>query len=301
MSDPIKNKISTSALARSLELPVGDLFRKMEQAGWIERINDGWVLTSKGLEEGGEYTTHVKYGTYIVWPEVVTIGKETASISVNTEGNLTATGLAQHSGVSARQINLMLAELGWIKHDESGWKVTSAGIRSGGEQRCSSVNGRSWVCWPASVLDQPVVRFSLKEIKADLTHAIGLDLEADDPINHYRAEFPAKLRCADSHLVRSKTELLVDNWLYLAGVNHAYERRLPIDENIYGEFYLPAGNVYLEYLGHSGDNRYHQSKLEKLDVYRKYELDVITLDDDQVRQLDVYLPKQLLKYGIRIY
>ncbi len=253
------------------------------------------------MRRGGEYKTHVKYGTYIVWPEIVRVGKETASSAMSTEGNLTATGLAQHAGVSARQVNLMFAELGWIKHDESGWKVTSAGIHSGGEQREKAGSGSCWVCWPVAVLDQPVVRSSLKEIRADLTHAIGLDLEADDPINHYRAEFPAKLRCADGHLVRSKTELLIDNWLYLVGIAHAYERRLPIEESFYGEFYLPAGHVYLEYLGHTGDNRYHQLKLEKLALYRRYELDVITLNDDQVKQLDVYLPKQLLKYGIRIY
>ncbi len=301
MSNSVKNKVSTSALARSLELPVKELFRKMEQAGWIERADDSWALTNKGCEEGGEYTTHVKYGTYIVWPEVVRIGKETVSDNLNIGDQLTATGLAHSAGVSARQINLLFAELGWIKHDESGWKVTAAGMHSGGEQRGSSATGRSWVCWPAAVLDHPAVHSSLKEIRADLTHAIGLDLEADDPINHYRADCPAKLRCADGHLVRSKTELLIDNWLYLAGITHAYERRLPLEESIYGEFYLPAGNVYLEYLGHSGDNLYHQSKLEKLNLYRKYKLNVIALEEDQVKQLDVYLPKQLLKYGIRIY
>lgn len=301
MSDSVKNKLSTSALARSLELSAGELFRKMEQAGWIERADDGWTLTSKGREEGGEYTTHVKYGTYIVWPEVVRIGKDTVSEKVGSNDSLTATGVAERAGVSARQINLMFAELGWMKHDESGWKVTPAGIRSGGEQRESQGNRRCWVCWPETVLDQPIVRSSIKEVKADLSHAIGLDLQVDDPINHYRADFPARLRCADGHQVRSKIELLIDNWLYLAGISHAYERRLPIEENIYGEFYLPAGNVYLEYLGHSSDTRYHQSKLKKLDLYRKYELAVITLEDEQVKQLDVYLPRQLLTYGIRIY
>ncbi|MFK0571237.1 hypothetical protein [Endozoicomonas sp.] len=300
MSNSVKNKLSTSALARSLEVPVSELFKKMEQAGWIERGNDSWILTRKGGDEGGEYTTHVKYGTYIVWPEVERIGKEIAPGKVSADGHLTATSLAERVGVSARQINLIFAELGWIKHNESGWKVTATGIRSGGEQR-ENQSPRYWVCWPETVLDQPVVRSSIKEIKADLSHAIGLDLQADDPINHYRADFPARLRCADGHLVRSKTELLIDNWLYLAGISHAYERRLPIDDNIYGEFYLPTGHVYLEYLGHSSDTRYYQAKLEKLDLYRKHELAVITLEDEQVKQLDVYLPGQLLKYGIRIY
>jgi hypothetical protein len=43
-----------------------------------------------------------------------------------------------------------------------------------------------------------------------------------------RKKFPDKHRSTDGHLVRSKAEVLIDNWLYMAGIVQAYERRLPI-------------------------------------------------------------------------
>jgi hypothetical protein len=47
-------------------------------------------------------------------------------------------------------------------------------------------------------------------------------------------------------MVRSRAEVLIDNWLYMQGIVHAYERRLPIEEECYCDFYLPKG-VYIEF------------------------------------------------------
>ena len=47
----------------------------------------------------------------------------------------------------------------------------------------------------------------------------------------------------------SKAEMLIDNWLYMAEIVHAYERKLPIEEDVYCDFYIPKGKVYIEYWG----------------------------------------------------
>ena len=293
-------KISTSALARSLELPVKDLFQKLEQAGWIERQDDNWALTEKGRNEGGEYTTHIKYGTYIVWPELIATPEEEEAEQDIDYRALTASQVGERNHLSARQINLMFAELGWIRRSGKGWELLPHGKQAGGLQK-QTHKQIPYVCWPEQVLHNPNVMMSLKDVKADLSHAIGLDELADNEISQYRTRYPAKLRAADGHMLRSKPELIIDNWLYMAGIVHAYERRLPVVSEAYAEFYLPGGNVYLEYLGQETDHDYRQKKEIKLNLYKTYDLNVIALNEEQLRHLDIYLPRLLQEHGIRIY
>ena len=84
----------------------------------------------------------------------------------------------------------------------------------------------------------------------------------------------------------------------MAGVVHAYERRLPIEEEMYCDFYVPAGKVYIEYWGYNNDPDYATRKKVKQELYKKYELNLIELSDEHIRNLDDYLPKMLLKFGV---
>ncbi len=120
--------------------------------------------------------------------------------------------------------------------------------------------------------------------------------EQDD----FRSKFPPTHRATDGHVVRSKAELLIDNWLYVAGVVHAYERRLPIEEDLYCDFYLPSGKVYIEYWGLENDPRYAARKATKLAIYEKHGLNLIQLTDAEVQNLDDVMPRLLLKYDIRV-
>ena len=47
------DKLSTTALARKLSIPVQQLFSILKDYDWIQRIDDSWVLTPKGEFEGG--------------------------------------------------------------------------------------------------------------------------------------------------------------------------------------------------------------------------------------------------------
>lgn len=121
----------------------------------------------------------------------------------------------------------------------------------------------------------------------------------DDELQ-FREKFPARHRTTDGHWVRSKAEMLIDNWLYMANIVHAYERQLPIEEAVYCDFYLPNGKVYIEYWGMERDAKYRARKATKQAIYRKYNLNLIELTDEQIKNLDDYLPRQLLKYGVSI-
>ena len=64
-----EDKLSTTALARKLDLPVQQLFAVLKDYGWIQRSSASWVLTPKGEFEGGTYHSSRRYGSYIVWSE----------------------------------------------------------------------------------------------------------------------------------------------------------------------------------------------------------------------------------------
>jgi hypothetical protein len=92
--------------------------------------------------------------------------------------------------------------------------------------------------------------------------------------------------------------MLIDNWLYMAGIVHAYERRLPIEEEAYSDFYIPGGKVYIEYWGREDDAKYEARRKAKQELYRKYSLNLIELADEHIKNLDDELPKLLIKFSV---
>jgi len=73
--------LSTSFFAKEFNVPVGKMFSDLQSWGWIERLDDKWVLTKIGKEKGGEMRFNPKYGEFIVWPENITF--ENTSESIN--------------------------------------------------------------------------------------------------------------------------------------------------------------------------------------------------------------------------
>ena len=95
--------------------------------------------------------------------------------------------------------------------------------------------------------------------------------------------------------------MIIDNLLYQYGIVHAYERKVPIEENVLSDFYLPTGKVYIEYWGMDNDPKYVERKKQKIEIYKKYDIPLIELTDTEIQSLDDHLPKKLLKYGIKVY
>ena len=115
----------------------------------------------------------------------------------------------------------------------------------------------------------------------------------------FRDKFPAKIVTIDGHRVRSRAELVIDNWLYMQEIVHAYERRLPIEEDCYCDFYLPQGRgVYIEFWGRESDPKYRERMAIKQAIYMKHGLRLIELGDAEIERLDDVLPRMLLRFGI---
>jgi hypothetical protein len=295
------DKISTTALSKLRSMSSKALFSQLEHAGWIVRLEKAWELTPSGREQGGEVKQSDKFGSYIVWPPQLKIEGEAAVIAYDKDDLHSAANIGQKVELSARQVNALFSELGWVDRHHKGWQLTEQGKVLGGVQKESPKTGIPYVLWPLAFIHNIAFERSLKALKGDLGQALGLNESANDETLSFRKQFPANFRAVDGHQLRSKAEVLVDNWLYLADITHAYERRLPIEEDIYSTFYIPVGKVYVELWEHESDAGYQAIKHQKLRAYEKHGLALIELGENDLSSLDDALPRLLLKHGIEAY
>jgi len=111
----------------------------------------------------------------------------------------------------------------------------------------------------------------------------------------FRKKYPRKYRAQDGHYVRTKSEAIIDNWLYNHRIVHAYERKVPIEEDMYCDFFIPQGKCYIEYWGMK-DEKYLKRKKKKRGLYLKYELNLVELTEKDIENIDDVLPKKLMKF-----
>jgi hypothetical protein len=298
--------VSTSALAKTKSLQAKQLFDYFEKAEFIYKQDNEWKLTEQGKLAGGEIKESAKYGNYVVWPEDIDIAQELAGSEAETASDsqsfVTARNIATHFQVSANKVNFILSELGWLKKGLKGWLATDQGLKLGANQLEDRKSGIPYVRWPDSILQKKSLLESIDQIKGKSSQSEP-NPEQTDLKNElgFRDKFEAKHRSADGHFVRSKAEMLIDNWLYMAEIVHAYERKLPIEEDVYCDFYIPTGKVYIEYWGYENDERYLARKKKKIEIYQKYGFNLIQLSDSDVQNLDDVLPRHLLKFGVQAY
>lgn len=272
-------KISTSALAKELGKTSRQMFSELEALGWIRREEEQWLLTTKGEFEQGSYRDSERYGRYIVWPETVNEHRALA----NPEDRFTsAKGLGLKTGLEAKRINSLLAELGWIKSWLKGWQVTPAGQSQGGLQKEDLNTAIPYVVWPKALTDNFLFKRSLKRFTPHL------------------AEVETRRGCSsmDGHLLRSEAEVMIDNWLYLAGISHACYKTLPVSGEIMADFYLPQINLFIEFWGSENDPAYLKDKMRKKTLYQENNLNVLELQQEDLNNLDELLPRKLRRFGL---
>ncbi len=224
------------------------------------------------------------------------VAKEVAESPTKHSQMLSSTVLGDLVGVSSQRMNAILSELGWISRDRKGWIPTDHGKNLGAEKREHHMTGIPFVLWPENIQHSKILLGTVKEILG--TQEIVEEPALEPEETGFRGKFKATHRSTDGHWVRSRAEMLVDNWLYMSGVVHAYERRLPIEEELYCDFYIPAGKVYLEFWGLENDVKYQARKEVKKDIYRRYGFNLIELTDEHIKNLDDHLPKLLLKFNV---
>lgn len=299
--------ISTSALANELEIKSSELFDKLKTLGWVDKKNDKWVLTDLGKQKGGQTRTNPKFGEYVVWPENISIdsGQQKEKPKL-----LNATAIGKHFDISSQRFNLLLNELGWIEKTIAGWGITKVGKLIGGKQFEHETSGGNYVLWPEPVLKNKDLLEMFHETPKEkpVTKQVDQIVEKSETesVNDFRKKYPAEYRTKDGHYVRSKAELTIDDSLYLWGIAHAYEKKLPnTEENVYSDFHIPSGSgrpkaVYIEYWGMEYDEKYNQRKNKKIEIYNQLGLTLIQLNDADIKNIEDSLQKYLLQHGIRV-
>ncbi|CAL6300873.1 unnamed protein product [Bathycoccus prasinos] len=112
-----------------------------------------------------------------------------------------------------------------------------------------------------------------------------------------------KYKTRDGHFVRSRGEVMIDNYLYTSRVAHAYELDLILtdSERMSPDFTVltPNGNVYIEFWGLEGQSDYDKNTEKKKRLYEKYDLSLINVRPDDLDNLDSILSQKLAQYGVR--
>jgi hypothetical protein len=277
------------------------MFNKLESNGLIVRNGSVWDLTPRGKTKGGVYKRSANIDRYIAWPSSITAELDKIS-GVDNPSLITATTIGISFDMSATRINSILSELGWIKKDSiNGWHITGLGKMVGGVEEKHTTSGVPFVRWAATIINNRILVDNVHQASGEVT--IIKEEEShkeDDPDpTGFREKFPAQHRAKDGHQVRSKAELIIDNFLYDAKIVHACERKLPVEEDIYCDFYIPTGKVYIEFWG-LDEEKYLARKKKKLEIYSKYNLNLIELFEKDVSNLDDTLPGKLRGFGITV-
>lgn len=144
-------------------------------------------------------------------------------------------------------------------------------------------------------------KYKNKELLFKITNCSNVELLDED--------YEGKYTCADGHVVKSKSEMLIDNYLFNHNIQHAYEKSLPYgrerNEIIHPDFTLPnylgqGKDVYIEHWGFNENNmHYTQSKKFKIEKYKELSKTLICTKEEDINEIDANLDRKLNKLFIQ--
>ena len=112
--------------------------------------------------------------------------------------------------------------------------------------------------------------------------------------------------CDDGHIVKSKSERDIDNYLFENGIPHAYERAyIPTSDptiTLKPDFTLPNFNgsgkdVIIEHWGFNENNlEYKKSKNYKMKIYKKEKVTIISTNEKDIQDYKVSLKRKLATF-----
>ncbi|PLW82167.1 hypothetical protein CWI75_10265 [Kineobactrum sediminis] len=305
------SRLSTTALARALDIPLQQLFATLRDYGWIERRDEHWLLTPKGEYEGGCYRDSKRYGRYIVWPEALVQHPLLSAIESNQR--ISASQMRRYyPGLQPRHLNRALAEFGLQQSTILGWELTALGKHFGGQQVQSESSGAFYVSWPHEIVDHPVIQRELERLTA--RQAVTAAAEPAGPVErtvsgHDSTDLFAsagpiaapmvECRGIDGHHPGTCLQAAVCDWLYFAQQAHALKRALPVEEELYADFYLPAGRVYIDCWEDGAPAAQLAAWLRNKEVYASLDLRHLEIKAGDAEYLDEVLGRGLLAFGIR--
>ncbi len=150
------------------------------------------------------------------------------------------------------------------------------------------------------------VKYKNKELLFKITGCTNVELLDED--------YEGRYTCKDGHVVKSKSERDIDNYLFENEIPHAYEKELAYGasekETLQPDFYLPnyldkGKHVYIEHWGYNENNiQYTKTKKFKMPIYQKLcenkDITLIcTYEKNDAGKIDSALARKLKKSNIK--
>ena len=268
-------------------------------------VNEALIELGLLKKEGEDFISLSKLGIqkqfqekkYVVWEEEIVdvldkhFNKNTTEVILPEF--LTATQIGLQVGISAKEVNQLLVENNFMNRNEKGFYSNHALA-----EQCLTKEGKTYVKWGAEILNDPI--FS-REVKCSLETKEAFKEEVktsdEEAWKFDRKTFDAKFRTSSGHFVRSRAEVIVADWLYNNDVMFAYEKRLPIVEEVYSDFFIKEKKIYIEVWGLE-DTKYLDRKAVKIKLYKENGFNLIGLSDKDIENIDDFLPLKLAQMGV---
>lgn len=141
-------------------------------------------------------------------------------------------------------------------------------------------------------------KYNNKELLVKICHCKEIEILDDSYEGHYT--------CDDGHIVKSKSERDIDNYLFENGIPHAYERAYIPDYDpsilLKPDFTLPNFNgsgrdVIIEHWGFNENNiEYTKSKNYKINIYKKAGATIVSTSEKDIQDYKIALKRKLATF-----
>lgn len=147
-------------------------------------------------------------------------------------------------------------------------------------------------------------KYKDKELLVKISKCTNIDLMDDN--------YEGRYTCKDGHIVKSKSEREIDNYLFDHGIPHAYEKELAYGPNskdtLKPDFFLPdyiskGESVYIEHWGYNENNiNYTKTKKFKISKYKELKTTMIcTYEKTDMGKINTVLERKLNKSFIKLH
>lgn len=267
----VSEKLSTSALARQLDIPIQQLFAVLRDYEWIKRADDEWILTQKGEFEGGTYRNSKRFGRYIVWPQKV--ATHPLLVAIEAQQRHSAAEWAEREGLPHPvYIERMLVEIGWLKDTPLGTVVTALGASNGGEVADLGWMKNGVVYWPSAAEHN-------SQLQA-LIHAVKRPLQTEPLPNSDLFELTGSGHWAaiDGRECSSALQARCSNWLYLRRIHFSIACQL--HEGAVADIYLPDERAVILFQPHTMGSAQWKRLIDSQSVFERNGYRVLLFTSD---------------------
>jgi hypothetical protein len=177
-----------------------------------------------------------------------------------------------------------------------GWRVTEAGKALGGVEIENEETSIPYVKWPPELVANT-------RLQAALVNSYGVvgsgQMGQEDDL--FARQQLVSCSGIDGHHFQQLELAAICNWLYYAGLTHACSRQIPGEGDLRADFYLPGGNVYIEYWGEQGNSTSLGEKFNKKSTLEQQGLVLIEISKSDIEHLDEILSRELFRHGVAVY